>query len=199
MQMYISSTVFLLVITVSLFSASTIPFVDIFQEADALKSKGTYVKKYGSSTKSIVCGDRLCSAMKVGASNLSEKALKGLNPEKTETMIPDNLSGIKDDQMEATVNSHDIINGKSIHEDFPTIQTLTVNHATQIDPNTYILEYEITAGNKNLEHVLISIYSDIETIQTEIPNLSSNSKGIHYVITNANDPSSITAHIQSYH
>jgi hypothetical protein len=195
MQMYISSTVFLLVITVSLFSASTIPFVDIFQEADALKSQGTYVKKYGSSTKSIVCGDKLCSATKVGASNLSEKALKGLKPE---TMIPDNLSDIKDDQMEATVNSHDIINGKSIHEDFPTIQTLTVNHATQIDPNTYILEYEITAGNKNLEHVLISVYSDIETIQTEIPNLSSNSKGIHYVIINANDPSSITAHIQSY-
>jgi hypothetical protein len=190
--MHISSILFLFVITISLFSASTISFVDIIQEADALKSKGTYIKKYGSNTG--ICGLQLCSEISESTPvKLSEKAEKGTHTEKTET-----TSDIKGDQMAASVNSHDIISGESIHEDFPTIQTLTVNHASQIDPNTYILEYEITAGNKNLEHVLISVYSDIETIQTEIPNLSSNSKGIHYVIINANDPLSITAHIQSY-
>jgi len=100
--------------------------------------------------------------------------------------------------MTASVNSHDIISGKSIHAGFPTIQTLSVNHATQIDPKTYILEYEITAGNKTLEHTMISISSDIETINAVIPELSSNSKGIHHVIINANDPASITAQIHSY-
>ena len=191
--MHISSILFLFVITISLFSASTISFVDIIQEADALKSKGTYIKKYGSNTG--ICGLQLCSEISESTPvKLSEKAEKGTHTEKTET-----TSDIKGDQMAASVNSHDIISGESIHEDFPTIQTLTVNHASQIDPNTYILEYEITAGNKNLEHVMISVFSDIETINTVIPELSSNSKGIHHVIINANDPASITAQIHSYH
>jgi hypothetical protein len=190
--MHVSSILFLFVITISLFSASTISFVDIIQEADALKSKGTYIKKYGSNTG--ICGLQLCSEISESTPvKLSEKAEKGTHTEKTET-----TSDIKGDQMAASVNSHDIISGESIHEDFPTIQTLTVNHASQIDPNTYILEYEITAGNKNLEHVMISVFSDIETINTVIPELSSNSKGIHHVIINANDPASITAQIYSY-
>lgn len=75
---------------------------------------------------------------------------------------------------------------------------MTVTHANQIDPNTYILEYEITAGNKDLNAVKISVNSDIETIETETSRLASNSKGIHYVIINAHHPSSITASIQSY-
>jgi len=193
--MHISPILFLFVITISLFSSSTIPFVDIIQEADALKSKGTYTKKYGSSTG--VCGLQLCSEIsKSTPMKLSEKAEKGMHAEKTITS--DSSSDIKGDQMTASVNSHDIISGKSIHADFPTIEILSVNHATQIDPKTYILEYEITAGNKNLEHTMISIYSDIETINAVIPELSSNSKGIHHVIINANDPASITAQIHSY-
>ena len=195
--MHISPILFLFVITVSLFASSTIPFVDITQEADALKSKGTYTKKYGSSTG--VCGLQLCSEISESAPiKMSEKAEKGMHAEKTETVIPDSSSDIKGDQMTASVNSHEIISGKSIHAGFPTIETLSVNHATQIDPKTYILEYEITAGNKNLEHAMISIYSDIETINAVIPELSSNSKGIHHVIINANDPASITAQIHSY-
>ena len=196
-MMNTSLTVFLFVITISLFTSSTIPFVDIVQEADALKSKGTYVRQYGSATKSIVCGDKLCSeiSQKPIQSKLSEKALKGMQ---TEKMMPDDLTDVKDDQMEDSVNSNNVVYGEPIHKDFPTIQILTVIHASQIDPNTYLLKYEITAGNNDLEVVLISVYSDIETINTKIPALSSNSKGIHHVIINANDPSSITAHIQSY-
>ena len=195
--MRLSSTVFLLVITISLFSASTIPFVDIIQEVDALKSKGTYTRQYGSATG--ICGLQLCSEIsKPAPSQISEKAQKEMQSEKTETIIPDNLSDIKDDQMEASVKLHDIISGKSIHADFPTIQTLSVTHANQIDPVTYILEYEITGGDKNLDVVLISVYSDIETIHTEIPGLPSHSESVQRVIINANDPSSITAHIQSY-
>jgi hypothetical protein len=196
LTMRLSSTVIIFVITISLFASSTIPFVEIIKEADALKSKGTYVKQYGSATKSIVCGDRLCSEIpKSISSELSEKALKGMQTEKS---TPDALTMIKKEQMETSVNSQNIISDKSIHKDFPTIQILTTIHASQIDPVTYLVELEITAGNKDLEVVVISVYSDIETINTEIPGLSSNSKGIQHVIINANDPSSITAHIQSY-
>lgn len=59
--------------------APILPSIDIIPEADALKSKGTYNKQYGSATKHIVCGAQLCSEIsKSLPSNLSEKALKGL-------------------------------------------------------------------------------------------------------------------------
>ena len=35
--------------------------VDVVPEAEAKKGKGVYNSKYGSATKGIVCGDRLCS------------------------------------------------------------------------------------------------------------------------------------------
>ncbi len=35
--------------------------VDMISDAEALKSKGTSTGKYGSATKGVVCGDRLCS------------------------------------------------------------------------------------------------------------------------------------------
>jgi len=140
-------------------------------------------------------GDAIC----VKSSSVEKLTASGFATlEKTESVIPDDVSDIKDDQMETSVNPQDIISGKSIHADFPTIETLTVTHANQIDPKTYILEYEITGGDKNLDLVLISVHSDIETIHTEIPGLPSHSESVQRVIINANDPSSITASIQSY-
>ncbi len=38
--------------------------VDMISDAEALKSQGTSTGKYGSATKGIVCGDRLCSEVK---------------------------------------------------------------------------------------------------------------------------------------
>ncbi|NNL59419.1 MAG: hypothetical protein HKP31_08180, partial [Nitrosopumilus sp.] len=35
--------------------------IDVLQTADATKASGTPTQKYGSATKSIVCGDKLCS------------------------------------------------------------------------------------------------------------------------------------------
>jgi hypothetical protein len=195
--MQLPLTVFLLVITISLFSASAVPFVDIIQEADALKSKGTYTRQYGSSTG--ICGLQLCSEISKSAAppqDTSVKAERGMHTE-TDTTTHD-TSDIKEDQMTASVNAHDVTSGKSIHSDFPTIETLSVNHANQIDSKTYIIEYEITAGNKNLERVVVSVYSDIQIINAEIPDLQSNSKGIHHVIVHANDPASITAQIHGY-
>ena len=195
--MHVSPILFLFVITISLFSSSTIPFMDIIQEADALKSKGTYTKKFGSSTG--VCGLQLCSEISESAPmKMPEKAEKGMYTEKTETITPDTSLDIKGDQMEASVKSYDIKYGKPIHTDFPTIETLSITHTGLIDPTTYILEYEITGGDKNLDAVKITVNSDIETLHFKIPGLPSHSESVQHVIINANEPASITAQIDSY-
>jgi hypothetical protein len=48
----------------------TFGLVESFQDAEALKSKGTYLPKYGSATKGIVCGDKLCSEISNKVSSL---------------------------------------------------------------------------------------------------------------------------------
>lgn len=44
-----------------LLTVTVVASIDLTQTADAAKSKGTTIQKYGSATKSQVCGDRLCS------------------------------------------------------------------------------------------------------------------------------------------
>lgn len=44
-----------------LLTVTVVASVDLSQTAEAIKSKGTTTQKYGSATKSKVCGDRLCS------------------------------------------------------------------------------------------------------------------------------------------
>lgn len=44
-----------------LLTVTVVASIDLSQTADAVKAKGTTTQKYGSATKSQVCGDRLCS------------------------------------------------------------------------------------------------------------------------------------------
>jgi len=44
-----------------LLTVTVVASIDLTQTADAAKSKGITIQKYGSATKSQVCGDRLCS------------------------------------------------------------------------------------------------------------------------------------------
>jgi hypothetical protein len=44
-----------------LLTVTVVASVDLSQTADAVKAKGTPTQKYGSATKSQVCGDKLCS------------------------------------------------------------------------------------------------------------------------------------------
>jgi len=53
-QLVVFSIAILLTVTV-------VASIDLIQTADAAKSKGTTTQKFGSATKSQVCGDRLCS------------------------------------------------------------------------------------------------------------------------------------------
>lgn len=52
-----------------LLSVSVIASIDLNQTADAAKAKGTTTQKYGSATKSLVCGDKLCSEVEQSESN----------------------------------------------------------------------------------------------------------------------------------
>jgi len=54
----ISTILFLITI---LMSSGIVASVDLIQDAEAIKSKGTSTPRYGSQTKNLVCGDRLCS------------------------------------------------------------------------------------------------------------------------------------------
>lgn len=44
-----------------LMSSGIVASIDLIQNAEAIKSKGNSTPKYGSQTKNLVCGDRLCS------------------------------------------------------------------------------------------------------------------------------------------
>ena len=44
-----------------LLTVTVVASVDLLQTADAAKAQGTPTPKYGSATKSQVCGDKLCS------------------------------------------------------------------------------------------------------------------------------------------
>ncbi|KKK93926.1 hypothetical protein LCGC14_2687990 [marine sediment metagenome] len=44
-----------------LLTAGIAASVDVIEDANALKSKGTKTQKYGSATKNLVCGAQLCS------------------------------------------------------------------------------------------------------------------------------------------
>lgn len=74
------------IITVLLAGTFTISF-DLFQSAEAAKAKGTLLLKYGSETKKLVCGDRLCSEgpqtpkVKVGFDADVEVEVKPVSPD----------------------------------------------------------------------------------------------------------------------
>ncbi len=203
-----SLTLFLFVIAISLFTSSTISFAENIdfprkQMANGIAAEDVICKS-GLTLMIRISGDAACvkstSAEKLviaGFGTIEKEASMMKEPE-IDKEIPDSSIDVSTDQMEDYVDSRNIIFGEPIHKDFPTIQTMTIVYANQIDPSTYILEYEVTAGNRDLSVVRISVQSDIETIYSEIPTLQANTKGIQNVIINANDPSSITAHIQSY-
>ena len=50
-----------------LLTVTVVASVDLTQTADAAKAKGTMTQKYGSATKSQVCGDKLCSEISPNA------------------------------------------------------------------------------------------------------------------------------------
>jgi hypothetical protein len=64
-----------------LLTVSVVASVEFNQTADALKSKGTSNPKYGSDTKSKVCGDRLCSEVSSEQKNTQDEETKGKHGE----------------------------------------------------------------------------------------------------------------------
>jgi len=52
-----------------LLTVTVVASIDLSQSAEAMQSKGTAIPKYGSATKSKVCGDRLCSEPQIEQKN----------------------------------------------------------------------------------------------------------------------------------
>jgi len=64
-----------------LLTVTVVASIDLTQTADAAKAKGTTTQKYGSATKSLVCGDKLCSEVSE-SEKVSEKPKHGDNKAK---------------------------------------------------------------------------------------------------------------------
>ncbi len=70
----------LIPLVLSIGIAPILPAIDIFPEADALKSKGRSSTQYGSATRGIVCGAQLCSEVSTSVPDpLYERAQQGMS------------------------------------------------------------------------------------------------------------------------
>jgi len=65
---------------VILLTVTIVTSIDVLPTADATKAKGTSTQKYGTATKSVVCGDRLCSEIS-SASTEKQMEDKGMHGE----------------------------------------------------------------------------------------------------------------------
>ena len=83
MTLKILTTVFL---TTILMTSAIAVSLELLPQADAVKSSGTYVKQYGSATKTKVCGDKLCS--QVGGKTTTPSAPKAVTPSVPKEVTP---------------------------------------------------------------------------------------------------------------
>ena len=79
--------------------------IDMIPYAEAKKGQGVYNQKYGSGTKGIVCGDRLCS--EVGSESSQSQTSK--DKMKSPTIAPKHIGGISIDSIKgATLNNANV-------------------------------------------------------------------------------------------
>ena len=76
-----TKTVLLTIFSVFILLAGTSMAFDLFSQAEALKGQGVPSSQYGSATKGVVCGDRLCSEVE---KEQPKKEVKSEEPKKTE-------------------------------------------------------------------------------------------------------------------
>lgn len=82
------TTITTISLSVILLTAGLVAVMDFAPDAFALKAKGTYNQQYGAATKSMVCGDRLCS--EAGATQQPAKAMTA-KPSMISTGVPNLL------------------------------------------------------------------------------------------------------------
>jgi len=80
----------------------------------------------------------------------------------------------------------------------PVVKIVSVNNFSGESENTFNAIFQLSAGNENVEDVLIVIESDRDIILTTVNSLFAQDSSINSVKIQALDPTSITATIVHY-
>ena len=123
---------------------------------DAKKSQGTYVQKYGSATKHIVCGDRLCSEVTVSkqSSTITTEPTKTSMCNRSSIQTESNCLSFSINSGTVKNSSYDNISGST------TIQIQTTNDG-QITINTALDTAFILVDGEEWDDVIVSDSSTI--------------------------------------
>ena len=126
------------------------------EPVDAKKSQGTYVQKYGSATKHIVCGDKLCSEVTVSkqSSTIATEPTKTSMCNRSSIQTESNCLGFSINSGTVKNSSYDNMSGST------TIQIQTTNDG-QITINTALDTAFILVDGEEWDDVIVSGSSTI--------------------------------------
>ena len=132
-------------------------------------AKSLSPKSYGASTQGIVCGDKLCS-----------DSTPMFDVEETHAIV--------------MIDDHD-----------PATPTSKLIQIAKFRPNTnkgdaitYIITYQITAGNSNLADIRVHVSSDVESLDYNISSLGILKSSVNVARIKALDPDSIDGGIVGF-
>ncbi len=80
----------------------------------------------------------------------------------------------------------------------PTLGFVSVNKFSGDSPNTYAVVFTVTAGQANLENIMILCKTDVDTLETSVSSLAALTTTKNMVRINAMDPASISGEIISF-
>ncbi len=80
----------------------------------------------------------------------------------------------------------------------PSLGFKSLSKFVSDSPNTYSVEFTVTAAEKNLENIKIICKTDVETIETEVTHLAALTTTTNVIRIKAMDPASITGEIISF-
>jgi len=83
-------------------------------------------------------------------------------------------------------------------EFMPTIKTVKVSNFSGESEFTFNAVYEVTAGEKNLENIMIHVQSDADSMDININGLFAHDNAINVVKIKAMDPMTINAKIVGF-
>jgi len=87
---------------------------------------------------------------------------------------------------------------ESMPDFMPTLGFKSLSKFADDSPNTYAVEFTVTAGEKSVKNIKIICTTDVETVETEITRLRALATTTNVVRIKAMDPASITGEIISF-
>lgn len=87
---------------------------------------------------------------------------------------------------------------ESMPDFMPTLGFKSLSKFADDSPNTYAVEFTVTAAEKSVKNIKIKCTTDVETVETEITRLRALATTTNVVRIKAMDPASITGEIISF-